>query len=142
MDVMINYGAVILSVVVAIVLGTLWYGPLFGKAWMRIVHLEKPEHMTKSVKKMMAKSYAIMAVGTLVMAYVLAHVLYYTSSVTRITGVDAGIQAGVWSWVGFVAPVMMGSVIWEGRPWKYWFITAGYYLVALVIMGAIMGAMQ
>ena len=135
---MINYWAVLLCAIVGIVIGSLWYGPLFGKQWMRIVGIKKPDEITPAIKRMMIKSYTITAVTTFIMAYVLAHVLYYSTSVSRMTGVDAGVQAALWSWIGFVVPATLGSVLWEDRPWKYWFITAGYYLVTLVVMGVIL----
>jgi len=140
MDVVINYWAVFGAAVAAIVLGMLWYGPLFGKQWMRIVGISKAdmEAMGEKGKRMMMRSYALMTIGTLVMAYVLAHVLTYASAFTGSVGADAGIAAGLSIWIGFVAPVMMGNVIWEGRPWKYWFITSGYYLVSLILMGIIL----
>jgi len=138
MEVMINYWAVLLCAIVGIVIGSLWYGPLFGKQWMRIVGIKKPDEITPAIKRMMIKSYTITAVTTFIMAYVLAHVLYYSTSVSRMTGVDAGVQAALWSWIGFVVPATLGSVLWEDRPWKYWFITAGYYLVTLVVMGVIL----
>jgi prolipoprotein diacylglyceryltransferase len=142
MDVLINYWAVLLSAIVAIVLGSLWYGPLFGRSWMRIVGIKKPDEITPAIKRMMIKSYSITIVTSFVMAYVLAHVMYYASSVTRVTGVDAGVQAALWTWLGFVVPATLGSVLWEDRPWKYWFITAGYYLVSLVLMGVILSVWQ
>ena len=37
MEVVLNYWSVLGAVAAAIVLGTVWYGPLFGKQWMRIV---------------------------------------------------------------------------------------------------------
>jgi len=142
MEVLINYWAVLLCAIVGIVIGSLWYGPLFGKQWMRIVGIKKPDEITPAIKRMMMKSYAITAVTTFIMAYVLAHVLYYTSSVTRMAGVDAGVQVALWSWFGFVVPATLGSVLWEDRPWKYWFITAGYYLVTLIVMGVILSVWQ
>jgi hypothetical protein len=29
-------------------------------------------------------------------------------------------------------------VLWEGKPFKYWLIVAGYWLVALILSGAIL----
>lgn len=139
MDIVINYWALLGAVIVSIVLGTLWYGPLFGKQWMRMVGITH-EQMEESKKKgiqAMWRSYALMALGSLVMAYVLAHIIAYASAFTGSSGVEAGVSAGISVWVGFVGPVMMGSVLWEGRPWKYWFITSGYYLVSLILMGII-----
>lgn len=139
MDIVINYWALLGAVIVSIALGTLWYGPLFGKQWMRIVGIthEQMEEGKKKGMQAMWRSYAIMALGSLVMAYVLAHIIAYASAFTGSSGVDAGIAAAVSVWIGFVGPVMMGNVLWEGRPWKYWFITSGYYLVSLILMGII-----
>lgn len=140
MDIVINYWAVFGAAIAAIVLGIVWYGPLFGKQWMRIVGISKAdmEAAGEKGKRMMQRSYAIMALSSLVMAYVLAHILTYASAFTGSSGIEAGISAGLSIWVGFVGPVMMGNVIWEGRPWKYWFITSGYYLVSLILMGIIL----
>jgi hypothetical protein len=108
---------------------------------MRIVGLTK-ENMeeaksSKTAERAMMQSYAIMAVGTLVMAYVLANVIAVFNYAFDGGIGNVGMVAGIWMWVGFIAPAMIGHVIWEGRPWKYWFITAGYYLVSLMLMGTI-----
>lgn len=141
MDIVINYWAVIAATVASIALGFAWFGPLFGKQWMHLIGLTK-EDVKEGKKRGMHKTYAILAVATFVMAYVMAHSLYYASAVTRIGGVDAGVSAGFWNWLGFMAPVLLGGVLWEGRPWKYWFIVAGYYLVSLMLMGVILAVWQ
>ena len=33
----VNWLAVIVGTVVSMALGTLWYGPLFGKTWLRLI---------------------------------------------------------------------------------------------------------
>ncbi len=33
----INYGAVLVAAIIEIVLGFLWYGPFFGKMWMKSI---------------------------------------------------------------------------------------------------------
>jgi len=137
MDVIINYWAVLASAVAAIALGSVWYGPLFGKQWMRLIGIAMPGEITKAIKNAMIKSYSIQAVSVLVMAFVMAHVLFFISEIFEVEGVIAGVTAAIWIWLGFVVPVTLGSVLWENRPWRYWFITAGYYLVTLSIMGII-----
>ncbi|MBI3341870.1 DUF1761 domain-containing protein, partial [Candidatus Curtissbacteria bacterium] len=37
MEFQINYMAVVAAAVVNMVLGFLWYGPLFGKPWMKMM---------------------------------------------------------------------------------------------------------
>ena len=137
MEVVINYWAVLVATVAAIILGTVWYGPLFGKQWMRIVGITMGE-MTPSVKRTMAKSYTILALTAFVMAFVLAHTLSFASEITEAEGVLAAATTAIWIWLGFVMPVTLGPVLWENRPWKYWFITSGYYLVSLILMAVVM----
>ncbi len=137
MEVVINYWAVLAAAAAAIVLGTLWYGPLFGKQWMRIVGISMGE-MTPAVKRSMARSYGILVVSVLVMAFVLAHLVSVAFDVADIEGVFAAVTVAIWLWLGLIVPVTLGPVLWENRPWKYWFITGGYYLVSLVLMSVIL----
>jgi hypothetical protein len=54
------------------------------------------------------------------------------------SGMPAGLMCGFWNWLGFIAPVTLGTVLWEGKPWKLWALTNGYYLFSLLIMGVIL----
>ena len=137
----INYVAVLVAAVAAIVLGYLWFGPLFGKHWMKLAGLNKPSSMDAAAKQAMMKSYALMSLGSLVMAYVLAHSLIFASAYTQTTGLSAGLMVGVWNWLGIVAPVKMGDQLWNGKPWMLFAIEAGYYLVSLCMMGVILAMM-
>ena len=63
----INYLAVVLAALAAMVIGFVWYGPLFGKQWMALMGFT-PQSMDEAKKKGMAKSYILMALGSLVMS--------------------------------------------------------------------------
>lgn len=134
----LNYLAVLACGVSAMVLGSLWYGPFFGKPWMKIMGISMPDKMSAKVKNEMMRSYSLMFIGSLVTAGVLAHVLVFASTYTKTSGIEAGLSAGFWSWLGFVAPMSMGSVLWEKKPWTLWYINAGYWLVLLCLMGVIL----
>jgi hypothetical protein len=133
----INYVAVLAAAVVSMVVGFLWYGPLFGKMWIKGMGWTKAD-MEKAKKKGMAKQYGLMFVGSLVMAYVLAHATVFAAAYTHMMGVPAGLMSGLWNWLGFVAPVTLGSVLWEGKSWKMWALNNGYYLVTLLAMGVVL----
>jgi hypothetical protein len=140
----INYWAVIVAAIVNVVLGFLWYGPFFGKQWIALMNLSK-EQMDAAKAKGMGKSYALTTIGSLVMSYVLAYVFLAVNpyfAVAGILGVAAGLTAGALIWLGFVAPVTLGPVLWDGKPWKLWFLNAGYYLVTLLIMGVVFAVWQ
>ncbi len=129
----INYWAVLVCSIVSIVLGSLWYGPLFGKPWIKIMGFKKSS-MDAAKKKGMAASYFTAFVSSFVMNYILAHFVDYTESATWLMGM----QTGFWIWLGFLATTMIGIMLWEGRPFKLYAINAGHYLVALVINGSIL----
>lgn len=137
MEVPVQYLAVVVAAVFNMALGFVWYGPLFGKQWMRLSGMSMDSGSTAK-KSGMGGSYAIMAIGSLVMSFVLAHALIFASSYLLVSGFWAGVMAGFWNWLGFIAPVTIGSVLWDRKPWMLWILNAGYYLVALVGMGIIL----
>jgi hypothetical protein len=135
----VNYLAVLGATLLSVVIGSLWYGPIFGKTWTKLMGWTKAD-MAKGAadKNEMTKSYGIQFVGSFFMAFVLSHALVFASTYLETSGVSAGIQTGFWNWLGFVAPVTLTSVLWEGKPWKLWLINNGYNLVTLCAMGVLL----
>ena len=129
----VNYLAVLVAAIVGMVLGFLWYGPIFGNIWMKLMNIDKKK-MEEMKKKGVGKSYFVTFIAGLVMAYVLSHFVDYLEATT----ISAGITAGFWIWLGFVATVIIGSVLWEGKPFKLYLINAGFHLAELMLMGAIL----
>lgn len=130
----VNYIAVLVAGVVAMILGSLWYSPiLFGNAWMKLGGFNMKD-MDKAKKKGMGKLYFAMFIGALICAYVLAHMVSYAGAVSF----TDGMMEGFWLWLGFIAPVLLGSVLWESKPVKYYLINVSYWLVLLLINGGIL----
>ncbi len=140
MDIPISYVAIVIAGIANMVVGFLWYGPLFGKTWANLMGwgAMTPEALAEKQKSALP-GYAISFVGALIMAYVLSHVYVFAAAYLHTDGIPGGIAAAFWSWLGFVAPVTVGTVLWDGKPWKLWFINAGYYLVTLLLMGIVIG---
>jgi hypothetical protein len=135
----INYLAVLACGVATMIIGFLWYGPVFGKMWMQLMGWGPMNPEQLAAKQKQARTgYIVMFISSLVMAYVLAHAITFGSAYLQITGIAAGLQGAFWSWLGFIATVTLGSVLWEGRSWKLWVLNAGYYLVVLIVMGIIL----
>ena len=132
MAVEINYLAVLVAAVASMVIGGLWYSVLFGKQWMKLMGF-KAEDMSK-MKTTAKQSYAIGFLSSLVMSYVLAHFVDYTGSMT----VVAGLQLGFWVWLGFTATLQLGSVLWEGKSWRLFFLNTAHSLVSLLAMAVIL----
>ena len=129
----INYWAVLVSAVASMVLGSLWYGPLFGKMWMGLMGITRKQ-MQEGKKKSMTGTWIAAFVSTLVMAYVLSHFVDYLGAVD----LNGALQLAFWMWLGFVATVQLGSVLWEGRPVKLYILNSVYYLVNLSVISVIL----
>ncbi len=137
-QVYVNYLALVAAAVANMALGFVWFGPLFGKQWMAMMGMT-PEKMDAAKNKDgMWKGYALAFLGSLLMAYVLQHSIVFAGSYLDVAGIEAGLVTGFWSWLGFIAPVTLGTVLWEGKSWKLWFLTNGYYLISVLIMGPIL----
>lgn len=136
-EVPINYLAVLVAAIASMVIGFVWYGPLFGKQWIALSGMT-PDKIEAAKAGGMGKAYFLQLVGSLVMAYVLAHALVFAQAYMKVEGVSAGLTTGFWNWLGFIAPVTLGSVLWDGKPWKLWILNNAHYLVALLVMGIIL----
>ncbi len=131
----INIWTIIISMAVSVVLGMIWYGPLFGKTWIRLAGIVVPAE--KPCFRDMMKPIIISLVGAFFMALCLTYSIGYAAAFMGRTGISIGIQAAFWNWLGFVVPTQLSFVAWEGKPWKLFFIHAGYWLILLGIMGIV-----
>ncbi len=129
----INYISVVISAVAMMVLGFLWYGPLFGKQWMKLVGMTKAD-LDAAKKKGMTKQYAIMALSALVLSYGFDHVLLAFNTTT----ISMALQGAFWTWLSFIATVLLGQVLWLNKSWKLYLLDTGYYLVGLGIIGIVL----
>lgn len=133
----INYLAVAVAALANMFIGFVWYGPLFGKIWMTLSGIT-PGEMDSAKASGMGKTYLLAFAGSLVMSFVLAHALVFAAAYFGMSGISAGLMSGFWNWLGFIAPVTLGAVLWEGKSWTLWLLMNGYYLVTLLVMGTIL----
>ena len=130
----VNWIAVLVAAASNMVLGSLWYGPLLGKPWMKAMGMDPNMVMSPEKKKAGNKAMMMMVPLALLSAYVLAHFVDYTASVTWMEGA----QCGFWLWLGFQFPLIMQGKIFEMKKNELLWINGGYQLVAILIQGAIL----
>lgn len=136
----INWLAILVAGISAFVLGGVWYSPLlFGNAWMR----ENKLTMEEVKKGNAAKIYGWAFILSLIMAANLGMFLADTpaectgncAQKTDISwGAIAGFLAGIWAFCGLAI-----VALFEQRSARYIFINGCYLLLALTLMGAIIG---
>ncbi len=141
MEIKLNYLAILAGVVANMVIGFVWYGPLFGKRWAREVGL--PADFKPSGADM-AKSMGLMVLGAFLVAWCLAHNVFAWGFLAEKGMTEQphpavmGWSAGFFTWLGFFVPVYLNSVSFEGKSWTLFGINVGYYFVNLQVLGMIL----
>lgn len=132
----INFWAVLVAAVSSMVVGSIWYGPLFGKVFMKAMGMDQwsPEKKAE-MKKSMALTYVWQFIASLVMFYVLAWFL----GATAMWGVMGAMTVAFWAWLGFIVPLKLGDALWGGKMILFW-IGVTNSLVTILVGAAIIGA--
>ena len=126
----LNWWAILLATVASFALGWLWYGPLFGQAWLAALG-KREEELAPS-----PTPFIISFATALVTCVVLAAIMHGLG----IANVAGGLALGLVAGIGFIATSMASDSAFCGWGVKLWGIQAGYRVVYSVIMGGIIGA--
>ena len=127
----LNIWAVLVATLSTFLVGWLWYGPLFGKAWLSAAGLSEE----KVQEGNMAKIFGLAFIFELIMAYCLGMFLNDPS-----IGISEGTFYGFLTGFGWIFFALAVNSLFEQRSWKYIFINGGYWIVTFTIMGLILGA--
>jgi hypothetical protein len=130
----VNYLAVVIAAIVAFMIGAGWYMSL-GKIWVEAQGLT-PEKMQSNKSKL---PFIYTFVAELVMAWVLAGLMAHLGP-GQVTFLN-GIVSGAFCWLGFVVTALVVNVSFSMRDMRLLWIDGGHWLIVLVVMGAIIGAM-
>jgi hypothetical protein len=127
----LNYLAVAVAAVVAVVLSTVYY-TLFAKqlAVLSAAYVNA------------ARPPAWKVLVELVRSFVVATVLAGLASLLDIVDWAGALKLGLAMWVGFPLMLLSGSVMWEGVPTKLAAIHAGDWLVKLLVLSLIVSLWQ
>ncbi|GAC1392190.1 MAG: DUF1761 domain-containing protein [Vulcanimicrobiaceae bacterium] len=125
----INHLAVIAAAVVYFLFGYIWYSLLFGGMWRSL------EGMT-ATSSMPAPSILI---GTFVLGLIIAYIMAIALGKAADNTAAEGMQFGLFMSIGLVATAMLIMSLNEGKPMALWAINAGYFVIGITIMGAIIG---
>lgn len=129
----VSFFSILFASVVSVGIGFVWYHPrVFGGMWMRLTNLS-PEQVERGKKRM-----PLMAFLGLMASMLVAYVMNYFGIAWAVFDVIGAIELGFWSWIGFVAPTMLGMVLWEQKSFKLYAINVLYWLVSFIAMAVIL----
>lgn len=131
----INWLSVLVVAVINFIIGFLWYGPLFGKQWMKAMKFTSAD-IKKGKEKGMAGPMVISFITSLITAFILAVFVGLAGASSIVDGAFVGILV----WLGFFLTTAIGSMLWEGKSSSLFFLNTTYDIVRFIIMAAILAA--
>lgn len=138
MTVEINWLAVVLATVSAMVVGSIWYAKgVFGTVWMKLAGLDDTK-----MKKNMIMPMLCAVVGSLLTAYILAHLAFLAHVFFKGSFFMDAVNTAFWVWLGIAATTLVIHNSFEQKPWKLTALAIGNRFVTLLVMGMIIGLLQ
>lgn len=134
----LNYLAVVIAAVAAWLAGAAWYTSL-GRIWAAAQGITVDEMRARRKQPGAFLPFVYTFVAELIMAWVLAGVLGHLGPGQVTLG--NGIISGAFIWFGFVITTLVVNNSFAGRNPRLILIDGGYWLLVLVLIGAIIGAM-
>jgi hypothetical protein len=129
----ISFWPILAAGIANLIIGFVWYHPkVFGTSWMRMANIS-PEAMERGKKRM-----PVVIIVAILAAMLAAYVMNHFGIAWGVYDWIGAVELAFWTWVGFVAPVMLGVVLWEGKPLKLFFVNSLYWLVSFVVMAVIL----
>ena len=125
----LNWWAILVATAAAFALGGIWYGPVFGQAWMAAIGKSaddlKPSPMP-----------FIVSFFTALLTCIVLAVLMYDLAIETLGG---GLAMGALVGVGFIATAMASDTAFCGWGMRLFLIQSGYRVAYSIIMGGILG---
>jgi hypothetical protein len=127
-----NYLAILVAAIVCFLLEAGWYS-FFLQSWLDGIGRTSQWQANTGVSPALQFAVALIAEAVIAAAI---------SCLTQLTGAQTalrGIKVAALLWLGFVLPVWSTEYVFEVRPWSLFGINAGFWLIGMVLMGAIVG---
>jgi len=123
-----NLLAIFVAAAAGFLVGGLWYGPLFGKAWM--AENGFTEEQLKNAN--MLKIYGLTFAFSVLSAVFLGHLLAFFD-----TGARATLMISTGVALGYIVPAIGTNYLFARKSGKLFAIDAGYWVVFYAAMGVV-----
>lgn len=157
---MMNFIAILVAAFVPLTIGFVWYGPLFGKAWMKECGFVKEDLQKGSFIKILLLSLFFSLLLSSMIPILTIHQMGALSLIGGPSATDIlpsydafmadygshfrtfkhGVLHGVIAGLFFALPLIAINGLFERKSWKYILIHSGYWVITLAIMGGIVCA--
>lgn len=158
-----NFYMFFVAAIIPFVLGALWYGPLFGKPWMKMNGFTEESLKKGNMAVIFGVSYLLCVLFSMGMASWAIHqstlfglfmpeiadksteiysdvVAFYTKYGGRHRTFSHGAVHGIIFAIMFALPIIGVNALFERRSWKYILLHFGYWLVSAALVGGLLCA--
>lgn len=156
-----NFYILFIAAIIPMFVGFVWYGPIFGNAWMKEMNFTKESLEGQNMVKILFLSYIFSLLAAFFLQFIVIHQTGAFSSIlesgsTELQGDSLvyfqdfmakygsnyrtfkhGALHGVLSGLFFVLPILSIIAMFEKKSAKYVAINTGYWLVTLALMGGV-----
>lgn len=126
---------VVLAALAGFLVGGLWYGPLFGKAWMKARGITPESAAGANMPLIFGATFVL----NLIAAFMLDH-LYATYDMRL--GLHYSLVIAAIIGIGFIATSIGVNYLFSRQPRSLFLIDAGYWITIYLVMGAIFGLLS
>lgn len=150
-----NYLAILVAALSSFVVGFIWYNPkVFGTIWMTEIGMTEE----KAKQGNMAKIFGLTFVFALIFAFMMNTITIHQIGALQLAGGNENDEAflaymqvhgemfrtfkhgalhGFMAGLFLALPIVGTNALFEQKSWKYIFVTSGYWVVVMTVMGAI-----
>ena len=157
-----NYYIPFITALIPMVIGSIWYGPLFGNAWMKQLGFTKESLEGTNMFKILSISYIMSVLISFALIQMVIHQMGAFSTLAGEPGFNEQTGAGftfLQEFLGtygdrfrtfkhgafhgvlygffLITPVLTIIALFEKKSFKYIAINAGYWIVTLALMGGV-----
>jgi Protein of unknown function (DUF1761) len=130
-----NLLAILIAAVSGFMVGGIWYGPLFGKAWQREIGMSDDELKNVNALKVYGLTFLFSVLSAVFLGHLFAH--FGEMSLRSTMMISVGVA------LGFIVPAIGTNYLFGRKSGKLFAIDAGYWIAFYAAMGlafALLGA--
>lgn len=125
----LDWIAILVAAAAGFIVGGIWYGPLFGAAWMKERGLSEEELKKGNMALIYGTTFLLSIVSAIFLGHLLAHFGEMSARSTMM--ISTGIA------LGFIVPAIGTNYLFSRASLKLFGIDAGYWIAFYAAMGAV-----
>ncbi len=126
-----NLLAILVAAACGFLVGGVWYGPLFGKAWQREIGLSDDDLKNANMLKIYGTAFLFSVLSAVFLGHLFAH--FGEMSLRSTMMISVGVA------LGFIVPAIGTNYLFGRKSGKLFAIDAGYWVAFYAAMGLVFG---